>query len=71
MKHLTAVSDAPSDEEARDLEWRRSWSLIASACEEGLKVLHPQHPRRSDLIRLSVDAHRAAGLRREPLLQSV
>lgn len=57
----------PADEER---EWIDGWQLIAEACEKALTGLHPQHPRRPDLLALTQDARLAAGLPGELRLRS-
>lgn len=64
---MSAARTLPSDEQA-DREWFDAWALIAAACDAGLTVLHPLHPRRDEFRDLTRLAHRATdprdGLRR-------
>lgn len=46
-----------------DAEWQQAWQVIAAACEDGLRHLHPMHPRRDDLLALTRDARACAQLR--------
>ena len=45
-----------------DRQWLDAWAKIAAGCEAGLNELHPQHPRRGELLRIAVDARLAAEL---------
>jgi hypothetical protein len=58
-----------SDEQV-EREWREAWALIAEACEQGLTGLHPLHPRREDLLRLTRTARRTAGVPDRPGLRT-
>lgn len=50
---------ALSDEEAEE-QWLAAWADIARACEGALRRLDARHPRRPDLVALTVDAREAA-----------
>lgn len=52
-----------------DAQWQAAWAQIAQACEHGLTGLHPLHPRRDDLLRLTRNAHLAAALPAQPRLR--
>lgn len=66
---LTVLDGGISAEEAAR-QWHAVWAGIAGACEAGLKDLHPLHPRRPELLALTLDARAAAQLRGAPRLRS-
>lgn len=68
---IFGVVDGGADVSREADEWAEAWRLIADACERGLTGLHPQHPRRGDLLALHLDALAAAGLPDAPRLRSV
>lgn len=47
-------------DEAR--EWRVAWLLVGTGCENALSALHPQHPRRCELMALLAHARECAEL---------
>lgn len=60
--------DRPSQRVAED-EWAMAWRDIAEGCQSALTRLHPQHPRRDELVAIRDDARLAAGLPVVPLLR--
>jgi hypothetical protein len=50
----------PPTAEQADAEWRKAWLSITSACERGLAILDPLHPRREAMAAMTRDARMAA-----------
>jgi hypothetical protein len=63
--HLKVVQDGGLTEADADAQWRAMWTAIADTCEAHIKDVHPEHPRRPELLALVRNARLAASPPRE------
>lgn len=54
------------DQDAAVAQERAAWSLLAQACEEGLRLMDARHPERVAFVEMWTECRQAAGLPLSP-----